>query len=372
MKKLIVVILALVFAISLVACGSNDVIGEYKAHVFSSYEEFDTVVPDMQIIENLANMDGVNVYIEGAFVDMSIEDSTKIEDFAWFDIQAKRGDEFVATIQLKLNDKNSAAVYVKNHSLVHETTIDGVQVFYAYNADMEYWDSVLEFEGNYYNIHSYSADEQSFIEFLTMIYSQTSTPVSHDSQNNSQTGTTQNDDSTTIAWTINKVENQVSAAMRNFSTDKYYSEKKTLADITAYFGRDLSKLETVMPQGFEFLGRHETDFFYELDGDVAYDSCVFGYKKDEQKITIRVSKIGVPYDCVYILNNPTVSNLNGIEVTVGGIYKTDNSGEFKLVFADFSHGGLQYRVTIENVPSDDHMCLISIVNELSVPLYPEC
>lgn len=143
--------------------------GEYKAYIFSSYEEFATVVPDMQIIENLENMDGVDVKIEGAFVDMSIEDSTKIENFAWFDIQAKRGDEFVAYIQLKLNDKDSAAVYVKNHSLVHETTIDRVQVFYAYNADMECWDSVLEVEGNYYNIHIYSADEQGFVEFLTVI-----------------------------------------------------------------------------------------------------------------------------------------------------------------------------------------------------------
>ena len=195
--------------------------------------------------------------------------------------------------------------------------------------------------------------------------SQTPTPGNNDRQNNSQTGTTQNDDPIRILWTINKVESQVGAAMRNFNTDEYYSEKKTLADITEYLGRDLSKLETVMPQGFEFFGRYEADFFYELDGDIAYDSCAFGYKKDEQQITIRVSKIGVPYDCVYILNNSTVSNLNGVEVTIGGIYKADNSDEFELVFADFSHGGLQYRVTIENVPSDDYTCLNSIVTELT-------
>ena len=195
--------------------------------------------------------------------------------------------------------------------------------------------------------------------------SQTSTPGNNDGQNNSQTDTTQNDDPIRIAWIINKVENQVSAAPRNFSTDKYYSEKKTLSDIAAYLGKDLSKFEAVMPEGFEFLGKYDTDFFYELDGDVAYDSCAFGYKKDEQQITIRVSKIGLPYDCLYVLNNPTVSNINGVEVTLGGIYKADNSGEFELIFADFSHGGLQYRVTIENVPSDDYKCLNSIVTELT-------
>ena len=195
--------------------------------------------------------------------------------------------------------------------------------------------------------------------------SQTSSPGNNDSQGNTQTGTEQKFDPAEIIWTINRVEGQVSAAPLNYSTDKYYSERKSLTDIAAYLGRDLSKLEVVTSQGFEFLGRYETDFFYELNGDVAYDSCVFGYTKDEKQITIRVSKIGVPYDCMYMLNNPTVSNINGVEVTVGGVYKADNSGEIELIFADFSHSGLQYRVTIENVPSDDYMYLNSIIGELT-------
>lgn len=161
--------LAVIIAIPFINNPGIDNPGEYKVHIFSSYEEFNTVVPDMQIIENLASMDGIDVTIYGTFVDTSIEDSTKLENYAWFDVEVKRGEEFVATVQLKLNDKNSAAVYVKNHSLVEETTINGVQVFYAYNADMEYWDSVLEVEGNYYNIHIYSADEQGFIDFLNVL-----------------------------------------------------------------------------------------------------------------------------------------------------------------------------------------------------------
>lgn len=195
--------------------------------------------------------------------------------------------------------------------------------------------------------------------------SQTSTPGNNDSQGNTQTGTEQKFDPAEIIWTINRVEGQVSAAPLNYSTDKYYSERKSLTDIAAYLGRDLSKLEVITSQGFEFLGRYETDFYYELNGDVAYDSCVFGYTKDEKQITIRVSKIGVPYDCMYMLNNPTVSNINGVEVTVGGVYKADNSGKIELIFADFSHGGLQYRLTIENVPSDDYMYLNSIIGELT-------
>lgn len=167
---------------------------------------------------------------------------------------------------------------------------------------------------------------------------------------------------------INRVEGQIGAAKLNFSTDKYYSEKKTLADVSAYFGRDLSTLEAVMPQGFEFFGSYETNFFYKLDGELVYDSCVFGYKKDDQQITIKVSKIGVPYDCIYKLKDSTVSNVNGVEVTMGGIY-TGDSENFELVFADFSHEGLQYRVTAENVPDDGNkdavLWLVGIINELA-------
>ncbi len=208
--------------------------------------------------------------------------------------------------------------------------------------------------------------EKDYIDPDDLDNSQTSTPGNNDNQNNnSQTGTSENNDPIRIAWVINKVEGQIGAAKLNFSPDKYYSEKKTLADIAAYLGKDLSTLEGVMPQGFEFFGRYETDFFYKLDGELAYDSCVFGYKRDDQQITVKVSKIGVPYDCMYMLNNPTVSSINGVDVTIGGIYKTDNSDELELVFADFSHGGLKYRLTIENVPSDDYKCLNSIITELT-------
>ena len=212
---------------------------------------------------------------------------------------------------------------------------------------------------------SINIGEKDYINPDELDNTQTTIPGNNDSQNNNQTGSEQKFDPAEIIWTINRVEGQVGAAKLNFSTDKYYSEKKTLTDIVAYLGRDLSKLESVMSQGFELYGSCESDFYYELDGDMAYDSCFFGYKRDEQYITVKVSKIGVPYDCLYMLNNPTVSNINGVEVTVGGIYKADNTGELELIFADFSHGGLQYRVTIENVPSDDYMYLNSIIGELT-------
>ena len=143
--------------------------GEYKAHIFSSYEEFASVVPDIQIVENLSKLDGLEVTIYGTFNDVSIEDHTKIENYSWFDIKAKQGDKYVAFVHLILNDKNSAAVYIKNNSLVNETVINGEHIFYAYNADAEYWDAVVEVNGNYFNILYYSASERDFIDFISAL-----------------------------------------------------------------------------------------------------------------------------------------------------------------------------------------------------------
>ena len=54
---------AIIIAIPFINNPGIDTPGEYKAYIFSSYDEFNTVVPDIQMIENLANMDGVNVTI---------------------------------------------------------------------------------------------------------------------------------------------------------------------------------------------------------------------------------------------------------------------------------------------------------------------
>lgn len=178
-----------------------------------------------------------------------------------------------------------------------------------------------------------------------------------------------NDDPVQLIWKINRVEGLVGASKLNFDSDKYYSEKKTTIDVSNYLGKNLTSLENILPQGFKFIGNYETEFYYENNGKLAYDTCVFGYVKNEQQITIRASKIGVPYDCMYMMNNQKASNINGVDVIMGGIYENDNSETFKLVFADFSYAGIQYRVTIENLPSDGSKdsCswLASIVAELT-------
>lgn len=199
---------------------------------------------------------------------------------------------------------------------------------------------------------------------------QAETVENEENQNNeSQTQTDEGSDFAIIAWTINRARGQIDAEKLNFPADKYYSERKSLAEITEYFGKDFSELCEIMPQGFEFAGGYETDFFYGLDGKAAYDTCNFCYKNEDRQINIKVSKIGEPYDCVYILENPTISYFNGVEVTLGGLYNDEESDELELVFAEFSHEGLYYRITAENIEYDGKKnmsgYLASVVSELT-------
>ena len=186
---------------------------------------------------------------------------------------------------------------------------------------------------------------------------------------NSQTGITATDDPIRLMFTINKVTGKVGGAKLNFDTSEYYSEKKNLTDMSEYFGRDFSTLNNVLPDDFQFVGRHETKFFYKNDGTPAFDSCHFQYTKGEQEITIHTSKIGVPYDYLYVMDNPSPSKINDVKIIMGGIYSEDNPEDLNLVFADFSHNGIQYRVTVENVPDDgkknSFLWLYGIVTELT-------
>ncbi len=142
---------------------------EVKMHIFSSYEEFSAVIPDTRIIENLSYIDDVELEIYGAFQDLSIEDATKIENFSHFEIGAKTGDQYVANVNLRLNDVADAEKHIENSALTSKTEINGISVSYAYNSDMEYWDSVVVVDQNYYNILFHSSNEQEFIDFLTIL-----------------------------------------------------------------------------------------------------------------------------------------------------------------------------------------------------------
>ena len=69
------------------------------------------------------------------------------------------------------------------------------------------------------------------------------------------------------------------------------------------------------------------------------------------------------------MDNPSPSKINDVKIIMGGIYSEDNPEDLNLVFADFSHNGIQYRVTVENIPDDGEKdsfsWLYGIISELT-------
>jgi len=172
-----------------------------------------------------------------------------------------------------------------------------------------------------------------------------------------------------IMWVINRVDGMLGGAMPDFAVIADYSEIKEMTYINQYLGYDVAKLTNVMPEGFQFVGNHEVEFYYKNDGNLIHDHCHFGYTKNEQEITISVSKIGAPYDCLYMMDNPTPTVINGVEIVIGAWYADENPDDYDLVFADFSCNGMYYRVTVSNLPTNGEnggmSCMINILSELT-------
>ena len=156
------------------------------------------------------------------------------------------------------------------------------------------------------------------------------------------------DDPAQIAWVVNAVDRVASAAKLHFGDDQYYGKKMSDDALTEYYGQDLSDLEKFLPDGYVYSRGIQTTFYYKNDGTLVYDVDGYSYEKDDISVMVWASKIGAPYDYVYHLDDPTISEVNGVDVLFGGVLKHEDADDYDLLFADFTCGDLQYRVTVEN------------------------
>ena len=201
------------------------------------------------------------------------------------------------------------------------------------------------------------------------ILSTESNKSSNGTANNDGTDTAPNNDPIEIAFVVNRADNKLGGALPDFAIISDYHETKNLKEINQYLGRDVTQLVAIMPDGFRFAGNREVEFYYKNDGTLVHDHCYLCYVNGEQWITIGVSKIGAPYDCIFMIDNPTPTVINGIEIIIGAYYADDNSDDYDLVFADFSCNDMHYRVTVSNMPTtgenDGISCMINILSELT-------
>ncbi len=157
-----------------------------------------------------------------------------------------------------------------------------------------------------------------------------------------------------FAYHANKIIGTVSAAKLNFSEDKYYSSTKTYADLKEYFGKDFKDLDfsTICGTKYNYAEREiPAKFFYKNDTtEIQYDTVGFYYEgsyyDEKESVTILVSKIGTPYDCVYMLEKQTVTELYGVEAIFA--FEQDRTNGY----VDFSKDGVNYRILAKAENSD--------------------
>lgn len=173
-------------------------------------------------------------------------------------------------------------------------------------------------------------------------------------------GTVPNPDTPPREWTlnVNKISGSIRGAKKYYDPALYYTEIWDSDKMAAYLGVDLS----VIGDGLTYSGNSNFTVTLANDGTVAYDTA--GYCYNESDLLILVSKIGTPYDCMYQLdsNEKTAFKLdNGstVSVLIGG-------GSDGLLFADFEHNDLNYRVTAKNISENKFGEIIKDVLAFSV------
>jgi|GEM_PF-3512888 len=197
----------------------------------------------------------------------------------------------------------------------------------------------------------------------------TQTDKSQNDQGTAASSTPDQNDPVRIAWVINNVEATAGCAKLYYSPETHYSEGKTANELAQYFGKDYASLADKLPKGFQLYTQHQNVFFYKNDGTLVYDTSAYSYHHNDQEITIKVSKLGQPYDYLYRMEDSVASHLEGLDVILGGFRDDANEG-YSVVFADFSYGEQHFRITVENLPfstkeSDPVMVIKGIIKEIT-------
>lgn len=158
----------------------------------------------------------------------------------------------------------------------------------------------------------------------------------------------------------NKITSTAVKAKLYFDPALYDQKTLTEKETMEYLGIDFSKFNIT---DVSYRGVGVKNIITDKAGKVAYDTFAISYGDN---ITILASKIGLPYDCLYELDNQKESTFyTGKEKKqTTAVIGTDDKGFY---FADFRAGGIRYRVKMENCADiSDIGIVVKAVMELSV------
>ena len=135
---------------------------------------------------------------------------------------------------------------------------------------------------------------------------------------------------------VNRILSEVRSAYPYYSEYAYSYVTKDLAAVSEHFGKDLDGLASL--QSYRTDAGYSTEFIYAKDGTLVFDVSHLVYEGGSNTITVSMSRVMRPYDCIYQYDEPQYSTVNGVQVLMG-----ENSDGTHAV-ADFEAGGISFRV----------------------------
>lgn len=149
---------------------------------------------------------------------------------------------------------------------------------------------------------------------------------------------------------LNQIDGIANAAPLYLDPAKHYTEGWNNEKVTQYLGIDLSNLGSE----FEYIGEQNHTVTYRNDGTLVRDLIGFSYKYAGSEYTVAASKLSLPYDCIYALEESKKTNVGtekgSVEVLFAGAAGGENATENQtLIVADFELNGVNYRVKAENI-----------------------
>ncbi len=162
-------------------------------------------------------------------------------------------------------------------------------------------------------------------------------------------------DSDRVFCYFNKITGSMAAHPLYRDPALHYTEEYSDTVSAEYYGIDLEKLAACMPEGMTMhKGVHKKIF--ENSGTLVEERSEFVFKGDDSEaVYIRANRLGPVSDCLYMsdsdLSTTFITKENG-EVKVKVFFADDAEEMFgckTLIVADFSAGGINYRIETENL-----------------------
>ena len=139
---------------------------------------------------------------------------------------------------------------------------------------------------------------------------------------------------------VNRILSKMNTGYRYYPESIYDFIPQSLAELSAYFGKDLTKISYL--QNYSIL--HTTEFIYtKTEGKLVFDISHVVYEGASKTITISMSKMMKPYDCFYLYDEDKYSIIEGLQVLIG------ENAEGTHVVADFETDEVFYRVQMDGI-----------------------